>query len=74
MGQVLDRASETRAAQGLKVRLLQGQQAVTDTATNQHGEFQFEYEAQDQLWLSIEMDAGKTITIPLMSLKRGQME
>ena len=74
VGQVLDRASETRAAQGLKVRLLQGQQAVTDTATNQHGEFQFEYEAQDQLCLSIEMDAGKTITIPLMSLKRGQME
>jgi hypothetical protein len=74
VGQILDRTSETRAAQGLKVLLLQGQQAVTDTATNQHGEFQFEYEAQDQLWLSIEMDAGKTITIPLMSLKGGQME
>jgi hypothetical protein len=74
VGQILDRTSKTRAAQGLKVQLLQGQQAVRDTATNQHGEFQFEYEAQDQLWLSIEMGAGKTITIPLMSLKRGQME
>jgi hypothetical protein len=74
VGQILDRTSETRAAQGLKVQLLQGQQAVTDTATNQHGEFQFEYEAQDQLWLSIEMNTGKTIALPLMSLKRGQMD
>jgi len=65
VGQILDRTSQTRAAQGLKVRLLQGQQAVTDTATNQHGEFQFEFDAGKDMCLSIGHDQDRMVVLPI---------
>ena len=65
VGQILDRTSQTRAAQGLKVRLLQGQQAVTDTATNQHGEFQFEFDAGKDMCLSIGHEQDRTVVLPI---------
>jgi hypothetical protein len=65
VGQILDRTSETRAAQGLKVRLLQGQQAVTDTATNQHGEFQLEFDAGKDMCLSIGQEQDRMVVLPI---------
>jgi hypothetical protein len=65
VGQILDRTSETRAAQGLKVQLLQGQQAVTDTATNQHGEFQLEFDAGKDMCLSIGHEQDRMVMLPI---------
>jgi hypothetical protein len=65
VGQILDRTSETRAAQGLKVQLLQGQQAVTDTATNQHGEFQFEFDAGKDMCLWIGHEKDRMVVLPI---------
>jgi len=71
VGQVLDRTNETRAAQGLKVRLLQGQQAVTDTATNQHGEFQLEFDAGRDMCLSIEHEKDRMVVLPIYGVHSG---
>ena len=65
VGQILDRTSETRAAQGLKVQLMQGQQAVTDTATNQHGEFQLEFDAGKDMCLSIGHEKDRMVVLPI---------
>src|SRR5438093_663141 len=71
VGQVLDRASETRAAQGLKVRLLQGQQAVSDTTTNQHGEFQLEFDAGANMCLSIGHEQDRMVVLPIYNVHSG---
>jgi hypothetical protein len=65
VGQILDRSSETRAAQGLRVQLMQGQQAVTDTATNQHGEFQLEFDAGKDVSLSIGHEKDRMVVLPI---------
>jgi hypothetical protein len=65
VGQILDRSSETRAAQGLRVQLMQGQQAVTDTATNQHGEFQLEFDAGKDVSLSIGHEKDRMVVVPI---------
>ena len=71
VGQILDRTSETRAAQGLKVQLLQGQQAVTDTATNQHGEFQLEFDAGKDMSLSIGHEKDRMVVLPIYGVHGG---
>ena len=71
VGQILDRTSETRAAQGLKVQLLQGQQAVTDTATNQHGEFQLEFDAGRDMSLSIGHEKDHMVVLPIYGVHGG---
>jgi hypothetical protein len=71
VGQILDRTSETRAAQGLKVRLLQGQQAVSDTTTNQHGEFQLEFDAGTDMCLSIGHEPDRMVVLPIYSVHSG---
>ena len=71
VGQILDRTSETRAAQGLRVQLMQGQQAVTDTATNQHGEFQLEFDAGKDMCLSIGHEQDRTVVLPIYGVHGG---
>ena len=44
VGQILNRTTASRTAQSLLVRLLKGKLAIADTATNQFGEFQLEFE------------------------------
>jgi hypothetical protein len=65
VGQILDRTSETRAARGLKVQLLQGKQAVSDTATNQHGEFQLEFDAGKDMSLWIGHQKDSMVVLPI---------
>ena len=71
VGQILDRTSETRAAQGLKVRLLQGQQAVSDTTTTQHGEFQLEFDAGANMCLSIGHEQDRMVVLPIYNVHSG---
>ena len=71
VGQILDRTSETRASQGLKVRLLQGQQAVSDTTTNQHGEFQLEFDAGADMCLSIGHEPDRMVVLPIYGVHSG---
>ena len=71
VGQILDRTSETRAAQGLKVQLLHGQQAVTHTSTNQHGEFQLEFDAGKDMCLSIGHEKDRMVVLPIYGVHSG---
>jgi len=75
VGQVLNRAKAGRnaqgglvgnfAAQGVLVRLLKGVLPVANTATNDFGEFQLEFEAGNDLSVAIGMDEEKVIVRPL---------
>ena len=53
------------AAQGILVRLLKGVLPVANTATNDFGEFQLEFEASNDLSVVIGMDEEKVIVLPL---------
>lgn len=53
------------AARGILVRLLKGVLPVANTATNDFGEFQLEFEASNDLSVVIGMDEEKVIVLPL---------
>jgi hypothetical protein len=53
------------AAQGILVRLLKGVLPVANTATNDFGEFQLEFEASNDLSVVIGMDEERVIVLPL---------
>ena len=75
VGQVLNRTRAVHngqgvlttncAAQGILVRLLKGVLPVANTATNDFGEFQLEFEASNDLSVVIGMDEEKVIVLPL---------
>lgn len=69
VGQVLNRTSGDRAAQELPVRLLEGTLPLATTATNQHGEFQIEFDAGQNLTLLIGHEADAVI-LPLYGIQR----
>jgi hypothetical protein len=65
VGQVLDK-QKARARQNATVELSTEQdQLVGTTAVNALGEFQVEFEAKDDLWLSIKSEDRNTVRIPL---------
>lgn len=68
VGQILNRRKEERAAKNLPVRLNQGKVAVTDTATNQFGEFQLEFEIAANLCILIGFDEEQPIVLPLYGM------
>jgi hypothetical protein len=53
VGQVLNRAGKDRVAHGVAVRLQEGKLPVAETTTNQFGEFQIEFDAAEDLCVSI---------------------
>jgi hypothetical protein len=75
VGQVLSRNRTERdgqgvlvtncAAQGVLVRLVRGVLPVANTATNDFGEFQLEFEASNDLSVVIGMDEERAIVLPL---------
>ncbi len=65
VGQILKRAGKERATQNIAVRLQDGQLPIAQTSTNQLGEFQFEFEATNQLCLVICQDPESEIILPL---------
>ncbi len=66
VGQVLDR-QEVRALQNSATVELSTEQdhLVATTAVSALGEFHLEFEAKDQLWLSVKTAGRKTVRIPL---------
>jgi hypothetical protein len=65
VGQVLSRSASERAAQKVPVRLRQGTRSLAETATNQFGEFQLEFDASHNLWLAIGHNEADEIILPL---------
>jgi hypothetical protein len=65
VGQVLNRAKTSGAAQGVLVRLLKGVLPVANTATNDFGEFQLEFDAGTDFSIAIGMDEENVIVLPL---------
>ena len=75
VGQVLNRARAGHngqsalmtncAARGILVRLLKGVLPVANTATNDFGEFQLEFEPSNDLSVAIGMDEESVIVLPL---------
>ena len=68
VGQVLDRTKTNEAVQRLPVRLQKGKLSVTHTATNQFGEFHFEFDAGKDLCLSIGRSEESEIVLPLYGI------
>jgi len=65
VGQVLKRTGKKRTTQEVAVRLQDGQLLIAQTSTNQHGEFQFEFDFLNQLILVISQDPESEIVLPL---------
>ncbi len=70
VGQVLNRTGGERAAQKVPVRLQEGIRPLAETATNQFGEFQLEFEASQNLCLSIGHDQESEIILPLYGVQK----
>lgn len=64
VGQVLNRTGK-RAAEALPVRLHQRKQPIAETATNQMGEFQLEFQAAGEMYLAINRTDQDVIVLPL---------
>jgi len=69
VGQVLHRAGKDRAAQGLAVRIQEGKLGITETSTNQFGEFQLEFDAAHGLCLLVSRDKSHEIVLPLYGVQ-----
>lgn len=64
VGQVLNRTGK-RAAEALPVRLHQRKESIAETATNQMGEFQLEFQAAGEMYLAISRPDQDVIVLPL---------
>lgn len=65
-GQVLDKQVPLRWLGNADVTLSnEAGQMVANTEANNYGEFQLEFESQDQLYISIATDGRRTLRIPL---------
>jgi hypothetical protein len=72
VGQVLDKGIPRSPANASIMLWTEKGEPVVETQANQFGEFQLEFEAQDQLRLSIEMAGRRPVRIPLVNLKPNQ--
>jgi hypothetical protein len=69
VGQVLDK-QKARARQDATIELsTERDQLVRATSANALGEFQVEFEAKDDLWLSIKSEDRNTVRIPLANMR-----
>ena len=68
VGQVLHRKRAERAAREVPVRLLEGKSPLAATTTNQFGEFQLEFDAGQNLCLSIGREENEII-LPLYGVQ-----
>ena len=69
VGQVLDKGTPRSPGSPTILLWTEKGQPVLETKANELGEFQLEFEAQDQLRLSIEMAGRRSVRIPLSDLK-----
>jgi hypothetical protein len=71
VGQVLNRTGSERAAQNVPVRVHSGTLPLAETVTNQFGEFQLEFEAGNNLCLSIgHNQPADEIILPLYGVQK----
>jgi len=70
VGQIMDRTRATQAVQGLPIHLQQGLLQLKATNTNQFGEFQFEFDAGTDFYISIVRNEKPTIVLPLYGTYR----
>jgi hypothetical protein len=68
IGQVLNRAGSSKVAAGIEVCLRIGKVELANTATNQFGEFQLEFDASQDLFVSIGRSPHKEIVLPIYGL------
>jgi hypothetical protein len=68
IGQVLNRAGSGKVAAGIEVCLRMGKLEVANTATNRFGEFQIEFDAGQDLYVSIRRTPQKEIVLPIYGL------
>ena len=66
----MDRTHATQAVQGLPIHLQQGLLPLKATNTNQFGEFQFEFDAGPDFYISIVRSEKPTIVLPLYGTYR----
>jgi len=69
VGQVLHRTGKDRAAQGVAISIRKGKLPVTETSTNQFGEFQLEFDAASGLSISVNRDKNSEIVLPLYGVQ-----
>ena len=70
VGQVMNRNAGARAPQEMKVRLRQGLRPMAETATNRFGEFQLEFEADQNLSLALGDSEENEIILPLYGVSK----
>jgi hypothetical protein len=69
VGQVQDKGTPRSPGKPIILLWTAKGEPVLETMANEFGEFQLEFEAQDQLRLSIEMAGRRAVRIPLSNLK-----
>jgi hypothetical protein len=70
VGQVLDKGIPRVSPSGASIMIwTEKGLPIVQARANESGEFQLEFEARDDLWLSIHVDGRRTIRIPLANLK-----
>ena len=70
-GQVLHRIGAERTAPALTVQLQDGTRPLAQTATNEFGEFQIEFEAAGSLWLAISRGKShEVVVLPLYGIEK----
>jgi hypothetical protein len=65
VGQIMDRGQTKQAVKGLPISLHRGDLRLTDTNTNEFGEFQFEVDAQADMCIWIARSEKQLIVLPL---------
>jgi hypothetical protein len=65
VGQIMDRAQSKQAVEGLTVQVHKGDAQLIGTSTNQFGEFQLEFDAAGDLYISIGQIEKQPIVLPL---------
>ncbi len=69
VGQVMNRSGKDAIARGVTVRLKTGNLPLAETTANQFGEFQFDFDAAGDLFISIVRDQDVEILLPLYGVQ-----
>ena len=70
VGQVMNRNAGARVPQEMKVRLRQGLRPMAEASTNRFGEFQLEFEADQNLSLALGNSEESEIILPLYGVSK----
>jgi hypothetical protein len=69
VGQVMNRSGADWVAHGLAVRLKTGNLSLAETTANQFGEFQFDFDAAADLYISIVPEHDDEVVLPLTTVQ-----